>query len=177
MRAAFLNFYHYSSCQWFIWAVTRFTAYRSPYIGCLTVYSSSYIRVCGDPCYCYNEIIHKITWCVKFLDSPAFSNSEALHSWWHETLFFLKLIMQFPYDLQKCDLSELGGPSGKSFRLVRACVRAVCMSSEIGVKNPGPGLSLFPFWPAMLSLFPWGFPPSPPNSYPALAGLIGLKCG
>ena len=42
-------------------------------------------------------------------------------------------------------LSELGGPSGKSFRLVRACVRAVCMSSEIGVKKCGPALSLFPF--------------------------------
>ena len=54
--------------------------------------------------------------------------------------------------------SELGGPSGKSFRLVRACVRAVCMSSEIGVKFCGPGLSLFPF--ASLC-FPFSLPPPP----------------
>ena len=54
--------------------------------------------------------------------------------------------------------SELGGPSGKSFRLVRACVRAVCMSSEIRVKKCGPQLSLFPFSPSGLSLFPRGSP-------------------
>ena len=54
--------------------------------------------------------------------------------------------------------SEVGGvsPTGKSFRLVRACVRAVCMSSEIGVKFSGPALSLFPFWLVSgLSLFPF----------------------
>ena len=43
--------------------------------------------------------------------------------------------------------SEVGGMSstGKSFRVVRACVRAVCMSSEFGVKIYGLSLSLFPF--------------------------------
>ena len=48
-----------------------------------------------------------------------------------------------------------GPPTGKSFRLVRACVRAVCMSSEIGVKFSGPPLSLFPFGGTMFSLFPF----------------------
>ena len=43
--------------------------------------------------------------------------------------------------------SEVGGLSstGKSFRVVRACVRAVCMSSEFGAKIYGLPLPLFPF--------------------------------
>ena len=36
----------------------------------------------------------------------------------------------------------------------RACVRAVCMSSEFGAKIYGLLLSLFPFWTGRFSLFP-----------------------
>ena len=43
----------------------------------------------------------------------------------------------------------------------RACVRAVCMSSEIGVKIYGLPLSLFPFRRGRLSLFPWDPPLTP----------------
>ena len=35
----------------------------------------------------------------------------------------------------------------------RACMRAVCMSSDFGVNIYGPGLSLFPFWTRRFSLF------------------------
>ena len=43
----------------------------------------------------------------------------------------------------------------------RACVRAVCMSSEIGVKIYGRPLSLFPFRRGGFSLFPSPAPQSP----------------
>ena len=43
----------------------------------------------------------------------------------------------------------------------RACVRAVCMSSEFGAKKCGPGLSLFPFGLGRFSLFPSPAPQSP----------------
>ena len=58
-------------------------------------------------------------------------------------------------------ISEVGGLSstGKLFRVVRA--RAVCMSSEFGVKIYGRGLSLFPFWTGRFSLFPSPRPQSP----------------
>ena len=56
----------------------------------------------------------------------------------------------------------------KSFRVVRA----VCMSSEFGVKISGRPLSLFPFGPGRFSLFP----STPPTSYPASAGFIGILC-
>ena len=58
----------------------------------------------------------------------------------------------------------------------RACVRAVCMSSEFGVKISGPTFSLLPFRRGRFSLFP---SPGPPISYPASAGFIGtyqLQC-
>ncbi len=48
-------------------------------------------------------------------------------------------------------------------------MRAVCMSSEFGLKIYGLQLSLFPFGPGRFSLFP-----SPPISYPASAGFIGI---
>ena len=55
---------------------------------------------------------------------------------------------------------KIGGwgvsPTGKSFRVVRACVRAVRMPSEIRVGNPVLALSLFPFGPGRSSLFPSG---------------------
>ena len=70
----------------------------------------------------------------------------------------------------------------------RACVRAVCMSSEIGVKISGRSLSLFPFRRGRFSLFSWSIEkerkkespsPRPPISYPASAGFIGMHvlCG
>ena len=43
----------------------------------------------------------------------------------------------------------------------RACVRAVCMSSEFGAKKCGRPLSLFPFRPERFSLFPSPAPQSP----------------
>ena len=63
-------------------------------------------------------------------------------------------------------ISESGGPSRKSFRLVRACVRAVCMSSEIGTKFCDRSLSLFPFLP---SAFPFSL-----EDFPAPQGPIQL---
>ena len=69
---------------------------------------------------------------------------------------------------------EIGGWGAELNREIvscRACVRAVCMSSEFGVKIYGPGLSLFPFGPGRFSLFP---SPRPPISYPASAGFIGI---
>ena len=91
--------------------------------------------------------------------------------------------------------SEVGGCStGKSFRFVRAFVRAVWLPSGIGSKLVWAGLFPFPFclgqvvglflcWPGWfwgafpfpfwaweLSLFP---SPTPQTSYPTLVGLIG----
>ena len=91
--------------------------------------------------------------------------------------------------------SEVGGCStGKSFRFVRACVRAVWLPSGIGSKVLRAGLFPFPFWLGQvvgfflcwpgwsrgafpfpfwareLSLFP---SPTPQTSYPTLVGLIG----
>ena len=59
--------------------------------------------------------------------------------------------------------SEVGGLSstGKWFRVVRTCVRAVCMSSEFGAKISGLPLSLFPFGLGRFSLFPSPAPQSP----------------
>ena len=46
-------------------------------------------------------------------------------------------------------------PTGKSFRVVRACVRAVWLPSEIQAPKCGPGVSLFPLVAQDLrSLFP-----------------------
>ena len=64
-------------------------------------------------------------------------------------------------------------PTRKSFRVVRACVRAVWLPSEIRVKISGRALSLFPFTPDRLSLFPF-LPPLPTTSYPALLALSVL---
>ena len=51
-------------------------------------------------------------------------------------------------------ISEVGGCSNwKSFRLVRACVRAVWLPSGIGSKCCWPGFSLFPLGSARS----WGF--------------------
>ena len=57
--------------------------------------------------------------------------------------------------------SEVGGCStGKSFRFVRACVRAVWLPSGIGSKWLLAILFPFPFWAR--GAFPFPFPP-PPN--------------
>ena len=49
--------------------------------------------------------------------------------------------------IRKLILSEVGGCStGKSFRFVRACVRAVWLPSGIGSKILLAGLFPFPFW-------------------------------
>ena len=93
--------------------------------------------------------------------------------------------------------SEVGGCStGKSFRFVRACVRAVWLPSGIGSQKLWAGLFPFPFGPAVvLGLFLFGpgwargafpfpfwsrelslFPsPTPQTSYPTSVGLIGYK--
>ena len=64
-------------------------------------------------------------------------------------------------------------PTGKSFRVVRACVRAVRMPSEIRARNRVRAPSLFPF---AVGCFPFSLesPPLPPTSYPTLVGLIGI---
>ena len=99
---------------------------------------------------------------------------------------------------QKDRNRRLGGCStGKSFRFVRACVRAVWLPSGIGSQIRwaglfpfpyGPGLVVglflfwagwswgafpFAFWARDLSLFP---SPTPQTSYPTLVGLIGKVC-
>ena len=64
---------------------------------------------------------------------------------------------------------RLGGKpaTGKSFRFVRACVRAVSIAQWERAQNLTPPFSLFPFCPG-------GFPFSPQSSYPALACFIGI---
>ena len=72
-------------------------------------------------------------------------------------------------------------PTGKSFRFVHACVRAVWLTSGIGSQKSLLAFSLFPLWGAELSLFPFDgdelslFSPPPPKktSYPTLVGLMG----
>ena len=68
--------------------------------------------------------------------------------------------------------SEVGGLSstGKSFRVVRACARCVCLVSS-GQKSLGGG---FPFSLLGAPAFPFslGIPPLPPSSYPTLVGFI-----
>ena len=55
----------------------------------------------------------------------------------------------------------------------RACVRAVCMSSELGAKIYGRGLSLFPFRRGRFSLFPSPAPQSPIQLQLALSVFVG----
>ena len=59
----------------------------------------------------------------------------------------------------------------ESFCVVHACVRMVCMSSEIGVKIYQPAFSLFPFRLAKFSLFP---SLRPQILYTASAGFIRM---
>ena len=74
-----------------------------------------------------------------------------------------------------------GCPTGKWFRFVSACVRAVWLPSGIGYQKLLPALFPFPHWAwgAFPFLF-WGdelsfFPsPHPQTSYPTLVGLIGI---
>ena len=47
-------------------------------------------------------------------------------------------------------------PAGKSFRFVRACVRAVCWGSGNTAKTCVPPFSLFPYGLEVVSLFPYG---------------------
>ena len=85
---------------------------------------------------------------------------------------------------------EVGGCStGKSFRFVRASVRAVWLPSGIGSqKRPGSpfpfsllvpgGLGAFPFWSrVVLGSFPFSPSPTPQTSYPTVVGLIGYVLG
>ena len=57
--------------------------------------------------------------------------------------------------------SELGGPSGKSFRFVCACVRAVALSSEIGQNSPGRRFPFFLFVVVVFECFPFSLEDSP----------------
>ena len=66
-------------------------------------------------------------------------------------------------------------PTGKSFRVVRACVRAVRMPSEIRARNRVRALP-FSLFVALLFPFSLESPPLPPPSYPTLVGLIGNLC-
>ena len=69
-------------------------------------------------------------------------------------------------------------PTGKLFRFVRECVRAVWLPSGIGSQRWPSVFSLFPLWRAELSPFPFGGddlppfpPPHPPNRLPTLVEL------
>ena len=70
--------------------------------------------------------------------------------------------MALSQDTQK-DIGGWGAELNREIVSCRACVRAVCvtLSSEIGVKMSGPGLSLFPIWTRRFSLFPSPLPQSP----------------
>ena len=78
---------------------------------------------------------------------------------------------------------DVGGSMGKSFRFVRACVRAVWLLTGIGLQHwvhvfsllplCGADLSLLPFGGDELSLFPSSHPPKQ-SSDPTLVGLIGI---
>ena len=80
-------------------------------------------------------------------------------------------------------IREVGGCStGKSFRFVRARVRAVWLPGGIGSQKTLPVFSLFPFGSEELSLFPFGgdelpfsFPPNPQTSQPWVHGFHGWR--
>ena len=80
----------------------------------------------------------------------------------HEGLFAMNAALKEHDDAFTKHKSEVGGCStGKSFRFVRACVRAVWLPSGIGSQillgRPFP-FSLLPFGPGA---FPFPFPPPP----------------
>ena len=62
------------------------------------------------------------------------------------------------YGVQISGIGGWGAELNREIVSCRACVRAVCMSSEFGVKIYGPLLSLFLF-PA--GGFPFSLPPAP----------------
>ena len=80
--------------------------------------------------------------------------------------------------------SEVGGESNREIAspsAVRTCMRAVWLPSGTGSQKRLPPFTLFPFWPAELSLLPFGgdelpfsLPSTPQTSYPPLLGLIGV---
>ena len=64
-------------------------------------------------------------------------------------------------------------PSGKLFRLVRACGREeVLVASWNSIPEALANLCLFPFGPGS---FPFPLPPTPQISYLTLFGLIGIE--
>ena len=58
------------------------------------------------------------------------------------------------YGVQISGIGGWGAELNREIVSCRACVRAVCMSSEFGPKIYGRLLTLFPFSVAMFSLFP-----------------------
>ena len=67
-------------------------------------------------------------------------------------------ILDMEYGVQISGIGGWGAELNREIVSCRACVRAVCMSSEIGVKFYGRPLSLFPFSFAKFSLFPFESP-------------------
>ena len=65
------------------------------------------------------------------------------------------------YGVQISGIGGWGAELNREIVSCRACVRAVCMSSEFGAKIYGRGLSLFLFRRGRLSLFPSPAPQSP----------------
>ena len=63
-------------------------------------------------------------------------------------------ILDMEYGVQISGIGGWGAELNREIVSCRACVRAVCMSSEFGVKIYGPPLSLFPFRLRRFSLFP-----------------------
>ena len=63
-------------------------------------------------------------------------------------------ILDMEYGVQISGIGGWGAELNREIVSCRACVRAVCMSSEIGVKIYGLAFSLFPFWTGRFSLFP-----------------------
>ena len=70
-------------------------------------------------------------------------------------------ILDMEYGVQISGIGGWGAELNREIVSCRACVRAVCMSSEIGVKIYGRLLSLFPFGLGRFSLFPSPAPQSP----------------
>ena len=72
---------------------------------------------------------------------------------------------------QQCmNIGGWGAELNREIISCRACMCAVCMSSEFGVKISGRPLSLLPFGPGRFSLFPSPAPQSPIQLQLALSG-------
>ena len=95
--------------------------------------------------------------------------------WTHAAVWLMAAEVLRSVISKHVDPSELGGPSEKSFRLVRACAWWHCLV-RAGRNSPVRRFTFFLFSHQAFP-FPSRIPP-PPRSYPTLVGFIGkqLRC-